>query len=84
MASPTPPKPRTELEKMKEIVELKKLRPVYTGKWSTTTDKEVQEELAKCYSKNGRYVTVLELTVTLCPAMLHHFTNCIYRGRDGG
>lgn len=36
-----------ELEKMKEIAELKKLPPVYSGKWATATDEEVQEELAK-------------------------------------
>ncbi|XVE49635.1 hypothetical protein DITRI_Ditri01bG0097300 [Diplodiscus trichospermus] len=34
------------LEKMKEIGELKKLPPVYSGKWATATD-EVQEKLAK-------------------------------------
>ena len=36
-----------ELEKMKEIAELKKLPPVYSGKWATATDVEVQEELEK-------------------------------------
>ncbi|KAJ9147103.1 hypothetical protein P3X46_029305 [Hevea brasiliensis] len=36
-----------ELEKMKEIAKLKQLPPVYTGKWATATDEEVQEELAK-------------------------------------
>ncbi|KAJ8769031.1 hypothetical protein K2173_024027 [Erythroxylum novogranatense] len=36
-----------ELEKMKEIAKLKKLPPVYTGKWASATDEEVQEELAK-------------------------------------
>ncbi|KAF5186321.1 Glutamate--trna ligase [Thalictrum thalictroides] len=36
-----------ELEKMKEIAKLKQLPPVYTGKWATATDDEVQEELAK-------------------------------------
>lgn len=36
-----------ELEKMKEIAKLKQLPPVYTGKWSTATDAEVQDELAK-------------------------------------
>ncbi|KAJ4715807.1 Glutamate--tRNA ligase [Melia azedarach] len=36
-----------ELEKMKEIAKLKQLPPVYTGKWATATDAEVQEELAK-------------------------------------
>ncbi|XWS68374.1 hypothetical protein CRYUN_Cryun04dG0084500 [Craigia yunnanensis] len=32
---------------MKEIAEIKKLPPVYSGKWATATDEEVQEELAK-------------------------------------
>lgn len=36
-----------ELEKMKEIAKLKQLPPVYTGKWSSATNEEVQEELAK-------------------------------------
>ncbi|PON75207.1 Glutamate-tRNA ligase, bacterial/mitochondrial [Parasponia andersonii] len=36
-----------ELEKMKEIAKLKNLPPVYTGKWASATDDEVQEELAK-------------------------------------
>ncbi|KAF3434917.1 hypothetical protein FNV43_RR22004 [Rhamnella rubrinervis] len=36
-----------ELEKMKEIAKLKQLPPVYTGKWTTATNEEVQEELAK-------------------------------------
>ncbi|OAY57367.1 hypothetical protein MANES_02G091600v8 [Manihot esculenta] len=36
-----------ELEKMKEIAKLKQLPPVYTGKWATATDEEVEEELAK-------------------------------------
>ncbi|KAL6218079.1 hypothetical protein ACLB2K_011296 [Fragaria x ananassa] len=36
-----------ELEKMKEIAKLKQLPPVYTGKWASATDKEVQEELEK-------------------------------------
>ncbi|XP_004510174.1 glutamate--tRNA ligase, chloroplastic/mitochondrial [Cicer arietinum] len=36
-----------ELEKMKEDAKLKQLPPVYTGKWATATDAEVEEELAK-------------------------------------
>ncbi|KAK4479667.1 hypothetical protein RD792_015196 [Penstemon davidsonii] len=36
-----------ELEKMKEIAKLKQQPPVYTGKWSSATDTEMQEELAK-------------------------------------
>ncbi|KAK9102287.1 hypothetical protein Sjap_019541 [Stephania japonica] len=36
-----------ELEKMKEIAKLKQLPPVYTGKWATATEDEVQGELAK-------------------------------------
>ncbi|XP_058070274.1 glutamate--tRNA ligase, chloroplastic/mitochondrial isoform X2 [Magnolia sinica] len=36
-----------ELEKMKEIAKLKQLPPVYTGKWATATEREVQEELEK-------------------------------------
>lgn len=36
-----------ELEKMKEIAKLKQLPPVYTGKWVSATDEEVQEELDK-------------------------------------
>ncbi|KAJ4846623.1 Glutamate--tRNA ligase, chloroplastic/mitochondrial [Turnera subulata] len=36
-----------ELEKMKEIAKLKQLPPVYTGKWATATEEQVQEELAK-------------------------------------
>lgn len=32
---------------MKEIAKLKQLPPVYTGKWATATDEEVEEELAK-------------------------------------
>ncbi|KAB1209870.1 Glutamate--tRNA ligase, chloroplastic/mitochondrial [Morella rubra] len=36
-----------ELEKMKEIAKLKQLPPVYTGKWASATDEEVEEELAK-------------------------------------
>ncbi|XP_074357150.1 glutamate--tRNA ligase, chloroplastic/mitochondrial-like [Apium graveolens] len=36
-----------ELEKMKEIAKLKQLPPVYTGKWASATDEEVQEELRK-------------------------------------
>ncbi|KAF7841395.1 glutamate--tRNA ligase, chloroplastic/mitochondrial [Senna tora] len=35
-----------ELEKMKEIAKLQQLPPVYTGKWASATDEEVQEELA--------------------------------------
>ncbi|XP_062020029.1 glutamate--tRNA ligase, chloroplastic/mitochondrial [Rosa rugosa] len=36
-----------ELEKMKEIAKLKQLPPVYSGKWTSATDEEVQEELEK-------------------------------------
>ncbi|XP_077215734.1 glutamate tRNA synthetase isoform X2 [Tasmannia lanceolata] len=36
-----------ELEKMKEIAKLKQMPPVYTGKWASATEEEVQEELAK-------------------------------------
>ncbi|CAL0305981.1 unnamed protein product [Lupinus luteus] len=36
-----------ELEKMKEIAKLKNLPPVYTGKWASATNEEVEEELAK-------------------------------------
>ncbi|GLU04099.1 hypothetical protein SLE2022_212630 [Rubroshorea leprosula] len=36
-----------ELEKMKEIAKIKQLPPVYTGKWATASDEEVQEELDK-------------------------------------
>ncbi|KMZ57922.1 hypothetical protein ZOSMA_80G00120 [Zostera marina] len=32
---------------MKEIAKQKKLPPVYTGKWETATDAEVQAELEK-------------------------------------
>lgn len=32
---------------MKEIAKLKQLPPVYTGKWASASDAEVQEELAK-------------------------------------
>ncbi|XP_050367069.1 glutamate--tRNA ligase, chloroplastic/mitochondrial isoform X2 [Argentina anserina] len=36
-----------ELEEMKEIAKRKQLPPVYTGKWASATDKDVQEELEK-------------------------------------
>lgn len=36
-----------ELAKMKEIAQLKQLPPVYTGKWATAADDEVQAELEK-------------------------------------
>uniref|UniRef100_A0A1D1XCV3 Glutamate--tRNA ligase, chloroplastic/mitochondrial n=1 Tax=Anthurium amnicola TaxID=1678845 RepID=A0A1D1XCV3_9ARAE len=36
-----------ELEQMKETAKLKQLPPIYTGKWATATDDEVEEELAK-------------------------------------
>ena len=36
-----------ELEKMKEIAKLNQLPPVYSGKWATATDEEVQEEVEK-------------------------------------
>ncbi|CAA7409485.1 unnamed protein product [Spirodela intermedia] len=36
-----------ELEEMKEIAKLKQLPPVYTGKWSTATEKEIEEQLEK-------------------------------------
>ncbi|XP_076905797.1 glutamate--tRNA ligase, chloroplastic/mitochondrial-like [Bidens hawaiensis] len=36
-----------ELEQMKEIAKEKQLPPVYSGKWATATDEEVQDELAK-------------------------------------
>lgn len=36
-----------ELERMKEIAKLKQLPPVYSGKWASATEEEVQEELAK-------------------------------------
>ncbi|KAL9231760.1 hypothetical protein vseg_006946 [Gypsophila vaccaria] len=36
-----------ELEKMKEIAKLRGLPPVYTGKWATATEAEVEEELEK-------------------------------------
>lgn len=32
---------------MKEIAKLQQLPPVYTGKWATATDEQVQEELTK-------------------------------------
>ncbi|KAL9680806.1 hypothetical protein QQ045_012585 [Rhodiola kirilowii] len=36
-----------ELEKMKEIAKEKSLPPVYSGKWASASEEEVQEELAK-------------------------------------
>lgn len=36
-----------ELEKMKEMAKLKQLPPIYTGRWASATEEEVQEELAK-------------------------------------
>ncbi|CAN6821697.1 unnamed protein product [Brassica oleracea] len=36
-----------ELVKMKEIAKLKQLPPVYTGKWATASDGEVEQELEK-------------------------------------
>ncbi|XP_028785756.1 glutamate--tRNA ligase, chloroplastic/mitochondrial isoform X2 [Neltuma alba] len=36
-----------ELEKMKEIAKLQQLPPVYTGKWASAGDEEVQEELER-------------------------------------
>ncbi|EEF29910.1 glutamate--tRNA ligase, chloroplastic/mitochondrial [Ricinus communis] len=44
-----------ELEKMKEIAKLKQLPPVYSGKWATATDEEVQEELAKATPYTYRF-----------------------------
>lgn len=32
---------------MKEIAKLKQLPPVYTGKWASASDEEVQEEIRK-------------------------------------
>ncbi|KAH1257498.1 Glutamate--tRNA ligase, chloroplastic/mitochondrial [Glycine max] len=34
-------------EKMKEVAKLKQLPPVYTGKWASATNEEVEEELEK-------------------------------------
>ncbi|XP_020206826.1 glutamate--tRNA ligase, chloroplastic/mitochondrial [Cajanus cajan] len=36
-----------ELEKMKEDAKLKQLPPVYTGRWASATNNEVEEELSK-------------------------------------
>ncbi|KAL5707270.1 glutamate--tRNA ligase [Ranunculus cassubicifolius] len=36
-----------ELAQMKETAQLKKLPPVYTGKWATASDAEIQAELEK-------------------------------------
>ncbi|XP_051125591.1 glutamate--tRNA ligase, chloroplastic/mitochondrial [Andrographis paniculata] len=36
-----------ELEKMKEIAKMKQLPPVYSGKWASASDLEVEEELSK-------------------------------------
>ncbi|CAL1392077.1 unnamed protein product [Linum trigynum] len=36
-----------ELEKMKEVAQLKQLPPVYSGKWATATDAEVMHEIEK-------------------------------------
>ncbi|VVB17956.1 unnamed protein product [Arabis nemorensis] len=36
-----------DLVKMKEIAKLKQLPPVYTGKWATATDAEIEQELEK-------------------------------------
>lgn len=36
-----------ELEQMKETAKLKQLPPIYTGKWGTATEEEIQEKLAK-------------------------------------
>ncbi|KAL2926747.1 Glutamate--tRNA ligase chloroplastic/mitochondrial [Bienertia sinuspersici] len=44
-----------ELEKMKETANLKGLPPVYTGKWATASDAEVQEELEKGSSFTYRF-----------------------------
>lgn len=32
---------------MKEIAKLQQLPPVYTGKWATATNNEIEEELSK-------------------------------------
>ncbi|XP_072971772.1 glutamate--tRNA ligase, chloroplastic/mitochondrial isoform X1 [Typha angustifolia] len=36
-----------ELEQMKETAKQMQLPPIYTGKWATASDREVEEELAK-------------------------------------
>ncbi|GLJ16385.1 hypothetical protein SUGI_0277860 [Cryptomeria japonica] len=36
-----------ELDRMREEAKLKQLPPVYTGKWASATDEEIQEELLK-------------------------------------
>lgn len=36
-----------ELVKMKETAKLKQLPPVYTGKWATASDAEIEQELEK-------------------------------------
>ncbi|CAN8251706.1 unnamed protein product [Cochlearia groenlandica] len=36
-----------ELVKMKEIAKLKQLPPVYTGKWATASDADIEQELEK-------------------------------------
>lgn len=39
--------PFQELEKAKAIAKLQELPPVYTGKWASANDEEVEEELSK-------------------------------------
>ncbi|XP_022748796.1 glutamate--tRNA ligase, chloroplastic/mitochondrial-like [Durio zibethinus] len=68
--------PLQELEKMKEIAELKKLPP---GKWATATDKEVQEELKLqalgdfvTIRRNGQPVYNFCVTIDDAPMAISH------------
>lgn len=54
-----------ELEKMKEIAQLKQLPPVYTGKWATATEEEVNEELEKGISYTYRFRVPKEGTLKI-------------------
>ncbi|KAK1281977.1 hypothetical protein QJS10_CPB22g01534 [Acorus calamus] len=54
-----------ELEQMKEIANLKKLPPVYTGKWATATEEEAQDELAKGTPYTYRFRVPKEGTVKI-------------------
>ncbi|KAK8958014.1 hypothetical protein KSP39_PZI000106 [Platanthera zijinensis] len=54
-----------ELEKMKERAQQLQMPPVYTGKWSTASDGEIQEELAKMTPYTYRFRVPKEGTLKI-------------------
>lgn len=62
---------------MKEIAKLKQLPPVYSGKWASATDEEVQEELERGTPYTYRFRVPKEGSLKINDLIRGEVSSCI-------